>query len=26
MRFPPDTGMSGIHTDLKQLLKLSRIG
>jgi len=26
MRFPRDTGMKGIHTDLKQLLKLSRIG
>jgi hypothetical protein len=26
MRFPRDTGMSGIHTDLKQLLKFSRIG
>jgi len=26
MRFPRDTDMKGIHTDLKQLLKLSRIG
>lgn len=26
LRFPRDTGMKGIHTDLKQLLKLSRIG
>jgi hypothetical protein len=26
MRFPRDTGMKGIHTDLKKLLKLSRIG
>ena len=26
MRFPRDTGMKEIHTDLKKLLKLSRIG
>jgi hypothetical protein len=26
MRFPRDTGMKGIHTDLKKLLRLSRIG
>jgi len=26
MRFPRDTGMKAIHTDLKKLLKLSRIG
>jgi len=26
MRFPRDTDMKGIHTDLKRLLKLSRIG
>jgi hypothetical protein len=26
MRFPRDTDMKGIHTDLKHLLKLSRIG
>lgn len=26
MRFPRETGMGGIHSDLKQLLKLSRIG
>ncbi len=26
MRFPPGTGMRAIHTDLKRLLKVSRIG
>ena len=26
MRFPRDIGMNGMHTDLKQLLKFSRIG
>lgn len=26
MRFPRDSGMKAIHTDLKKLLKLSRIG
>ena len=26
MRFPVETGMKGIHEDLKKLLKISRIG
>ena len=26
LRFPPDTGMRGIHRDLKKLLRVSRIG
>ena len=26
MRFPQDTGMKGIHADVKKLLKISRIG
>ena len=26
MRFPPGLGMRGMHSDLKRLLKVSRIG
>lgn len=26
MRFPPELGMRGMHTDIKRLLKVSRIG
>jgi cytochrome oxidase Cu insertion factor (SCO1/SenC/PrrC family) len=26
MRFPPDLGMRGMHTDIKHLLKVSKIG